>query len=232
LIRKLSVASVALSLLLALPAAAFGRAEHATLIDLHITQARGAAGSTTANCSNDGSSNGLYALTGWTVQGNKTAHLNTATIPAGLGSVTTALQASFDAWKGAEANAPKITVANDGTLTRKAANHRYDLLFGRTGGSTIAVTYTWRWSTGEIESDTVFNSRLSWFLASSEGDGCYENQPYYELRDIATHEFGHTYGLGHPGADRFETMYAYGYTGETLKWSPANGDTAGIKSLY
>jgi len=105
-------------------------------------------------------------------------------------------------------------------------------MFGRAGGNTIAVTYTWRWSNGEIESDTVFNSRLAWFTASSIGDGCYETTVAYDLRNIATHEFGHTYGLGHPGDDRFETMYAYGYTGETLKWTLASGDVAGVRSVY
>ena len=105
-------------------------------------------------------------------------------------------------------------------------------MWGRTGGSTIAVTYTWQWSNGEIESDVLFNTRLPWFKAASEGDGCYESQAAYDVHNIATHEFGHVYGLGHPGNDRFETMYAYGFTGETLKWSPENGDNAGMAAIY
>ena len=117
-------------------------------------------------------------------------------------------------------------------MTRPTANHSYDLMWGRTGGNTIAVTYTWQWNNGEIESDVLFNSRLPWFTASSEGDGCVETQAKYDVRNIATHEFGHVYGLGHPGNDRFETMYAYGFTGETLKWSPENGDNAGMNVIY
>ena len=231
--RKLPAVLVALSLMAALPGVALAQTNRAVLIDVHRTLVSKAKPQpTTANCSNSGPSNGLFTLTGWAVQGAKTAHLNTATVPAGLSSVTSAMQASFDAWRGVESAAPRITVANDGTLTKQAANHSYDLMFGRAGGNTIAVTYTWRWSNGEIESDTVFNNRLPWMTLSSEGDGCYENQPKYDLRNIATHEFGHTYGLGHPGDDRFETMYAYGYTGETLKWSPANGDDAGMAAVY
>jgi hypothetical protein len=232
LIKRIAIFLVALSLLVALPATALGRAPYATLIDVHATRA--AAGPTSgANCTNgEGTSNGLYTLTGWTVQGNKVAHLNAATVPSGLSNVANALSLSFGAWKGAEQAAPSISVVADGTLTKQAANHSYDLMFGRAGGNTIAVTYTWRWSNGEIESDTVFNSRLAWFTSSTIGDGCYESIAAYDLRDIATHEFGHTYGLGHPGDDRFETMYAYGYTGETLKWTLANGDVAGVKSIY
>jgi len=36
----------------------------------------------------------------------------------------------------------------------------------------------------------------------------------------------------HPAGDGWETMYAYGCTGETAKRSLASGDLAGINSLY
>jgi hypothetical protein len=186
-----------------------------------------------ANCSNDDPTKytGAWNATGWVVQGAKTAHLNTSTVPGGLTNVPGAMQAAFDAWAGGAV--PKITVATDGTLTREAANHRYDLLFARKGGATLAVTYTWMWSNGEIESDTVFNNQFSWITQSSEGDGCYENAgARYDVRNIGAHEFGHTYGLGHPAGARYETMYAYGYSGETLKWSPTSGEKSGLASLY
>lgn len=231
--RRASAIGLAMMLALALAAPAMARAAHATLIDVHaISVTRAKPGPAAANCSNDGNSNGQYTLTGWAVQGNQTAHLTVSSIPAGLGTaaVTNAMQASFNAWSGN--GAPTISVATDGTATRYGANHRYELMFGRTGGSAIAVTYTWRWSDGSVESDTVFNSRLPWFTATGEDDGCYEAIAKYDVRNIATHEFGHTYGLDHANSDRFETMYPYGYTGETLKWSPANGDLAGLASIY
>ena len=230
--RKLLVLLAALALMAATPALSLARSDRATLIDVHAIHAMARPGPSTANCSNDGSSNGVYALTGWTVQGAQTAYLTLSTIPAGLSQSATAsaMQAGFSAWNGG--GVPQITVSTAGTATKYSANHRYELMFGRTGGSTIAVTYTWRWSDGSIESDTVFNSRLAWFNATTEGDGCSENVVAYDVRNIATHEFGHTYGLGHAANDRFETMYPYGYTGETLKWSPANGDLAGMNVLY
>ena len=94
------------------------------------------------------------------------------------------------------------------------------------------MTYTWQWSNGEIESDTVFNSRLPWFIASSEGDGCVESQARYDLgqhRDprVRSHVWAGPCGKWPLGDD-----VPYGFTGETLKRSLAAGDTAGIRSLY
>jgi hypothetical protein len=228
--RKLPALIAAFALLAAVPGLAVARENRATLIDVHALKVLHAKpGSGTANCSNDGATNGQFSLTGWKVaSGGQTAYLTTSTVPAGLGSVTSALQASFNAWSGA----PRITVSTGGTVTKYTANHRYELMWGRTGGSSIAVTYTWRWSDGSIESDTVFNSRLQWFQAGGEGDGCVETQPRYDVANIATHEFGHTYGLDHATSDRYETMYPYGFTGETLKRSPENGDLAGINAIY
>lgn len=230
--KKLPSLVAVLALALALPGLAVARTDHATLIDVHAIQISHAkpqpAG---ANCSNDGATNGQYALTGWKVaSGGQTAHLNLNTIPSSLNrtSVASAMQAGFSAWSGA----PRITVATNGSVTKYTANHSYDLLFGRTGGSSIAVTYTWQWSDGSIESDTVFNSRLPWAIISATPDGCNESVAAYDVQNIATHEFGHTYGLDHANSDRFETMYPYGYTGETLKRSPANGDQAGINAVY
>jgi len=228
--RKVAVVSVALAMLAAMPGGILARSDHAVLINVHVTHAR--PGSGTANCSNDpGTDNGQFALTGWAVAGNTTAHLNASTVPSGLSNVAAVLDASFDAW-GNVTGVPDFNVVSGATVTKATANHSYDLMWGRTGGSSIAVTYTWQWSNGEIESDTVFNNRLPWFIAGAEGDGCVETQAKYDVANIATHEFGHTYGLDHANSDRWETMYPYGYTGETAKRSPANGDKAGMAAIY
>lgn len=202
----------------------------ATLVDIHhINPVRlegKPAGS--ANCSNDGAATGKYELVGWQV-GLSTFHYNEATTPAGLGSQTAVMQAAFNAWP---SPAPRVNVLNDGTATRYGATRTGDIMFGSTGGS-LATTYTWRWNDGLVESDVVFNKGYTWFNAGSEGDGCIETAGNtYDVRNIATHEFGHVYGLGHPSGARYETMYAYGYSGETLKWSPASGDANGVNANY
>ena len=229
--RLMAMAAISVLVIAASPIAHAAKPT-AELIDVHhILKAKQGKPGGQANCTEQsGPDAGTYRLTGWAVQGNKTAHFNTATTPSGLSTnaVSSALQAAFSEWAGA----PSINVANDGTMTRYTANHSYDLLFGSTGGS-IATTYTWRWSNGEIESDVVFNRNLGWFVASSEGDGCINDAgAKYDVENIATHEAGHVYGLDHPSGARWETMYAYGYTGETLKRSAAAGDRAGIQAVY
>lgn len=214
----------------ALPAVAGPRA---TLIGVDEMRRGSARPGGVANCSNDDPSayTGVYAETGWTVAGPEAAHLNAASVPGSVTGALSVMQVAFDAWL-VDAAVPRVTVAADGAATRARANRLNDLLFGRTGGS-IATTYTWGWSDGLVESDVVFNKGLQWFVSSAEGDGCVETAgTAYDVGNIATHEFGHVYGLDHPAKSRYETMYAYGYTGETLKRSPATGDVAGMTALY
>lgn len=219
---------------------AFAAAADVELIHVHaikIAPARDNAGppSGGANCSNNGAASGRYELTGWAVQGSKTALFRSSTLPTNLtlSATVSAMQAGFSVFSQASP-APSINVATSSTSSLKpTANHQYELMFGKAGGTTLAVTYTWRWSDGTIESDTLFNNSVSWRNLGSEGDGCYEDAGnVYDVGNIATHEFGHTYGLGHPSSARFETMYAYGYSGETLKRSLASGDVAGANALY
>ena len=166
---------------------------------------------------------------------------NVNTVPGSLSSPVTDVQDAFDAWNARNPSAPAFTVAatTTGGVVKATPNRHTDVLFGRTSGNALAVTYTWQWSdTGEYESDTVFSNRVAWTEihnttgSGGSDDGCAENVVAYDLQNIATHEFGHIYGLDHPAGDRYATMYAYGYTGETLKRTLATSDINGIDSLY
>ena len=97
--------------------------------------------------------------------------------------------------------------------------------------NTIAYTIVWGFFSGPppfrelVEWDAVFNSNYPWSLNGEAGKMDYQN--------IATHEFGHSLGLGHP-ADRCteETMYAFASSGETKKRSLEAGDIVGVNNLY
>lgn len=100
-------------------------------------------------------------------------------------------------------------------------------------GSTNTIAYTVVWGifrgppSGRklVEWDAVFNSDYPWSLAGEAGKMDYQN--------IATHEFGHSLGLGHPSDGcTEETMFRFADIGETKKRSLANGDIAGVNNLY
>ncbi len=96
----------------------------------------------------------------------------------------------------------------------------------------IAVTIVWGVFSGPtynrklIEWDQVYDDvDFDWSSTGEAGKMDFEN--------IATHELGHAFGMGHPGSTcTQETMYAYASYGETKKRSLNTGDTTGIKKLY
>lgn len=77
-----------------------------------------------------------------------------------------------------------------------------------------------------VEWDQVYDDvDFAWSSTGASGAMDFEN--------IATHEFGHALGLGHPdNACTEETMYAYADYGETKKRDLNAGDIAGVAKLY
>ena len=201
---------------------------NATLQDRDPLRARAVSA---ASCSNPGAGTSAYNLSRTRVSAPTTAHFYPGRIPTGVTNPVGAFQAAFNTWKAADPRAPSINVVADGTTLRPTANHRYDLMFKRMGTSTLAITYTWHWSTGEYENDTAFNKQMPWFQAAGEGDGCYETVKRFDLQNTATHEFGHQYGLAHVSST-YNTMSAKAFLGETYKRSLASGDAAGINAVY
>ncbi len=97
--------------------------------------------------------------------------------------------------------------------------------------NTIAYTIVWGIFRGPpggrelVEWDAVFNTAYPWSLSGEAGKMDYQN--------IATHEFGHSLGLGHPESTcTEETMYAFAAFNETKKRTLEAGDIAGVNDLY
>ena len=93
-----------------------------------------------------------------------------------------------------------------------------------------------------MELDTIMNNKFKWAWsdpatwASQPGyiSGTCAYQGVYDAQDILTHELGHWYGLDDEYATNYlyNTMFGYGYTGQTNADTLTTGDIAGIKSIY
>lgn len=96
----------------------------------------------------------------------------------------------------------------------------------------IAVTIVWGIFAGPpsgrelVEWDQIYDDvDFDWSSSGEVGKMDFEN--------IATHEIGHSTGMGHPDDScAEETMYRFGATGETKKRDLHIGDIAGIDGLY
>jgi len=97
----------------------------------------------------------------------------------------------------------------------------------------IAVTTVWGYFSGPpqtreiVEWDILFNDYFNWGNVNS-------NPTLMDLQNIATHELGHSAGMGdlYTTTCTLETMYGYSGEGETIKRDLNNGDITGIRKLY
>lgn len=95
--------------------------------------------------------------------------------------------------------------------------------------SVIAITSVWftRTTMAIAEFDMLFNTYYTW------GDADI-NKTVMDIRNIATHELGHSVGLADIYSDTYNyvTMYGYATYGETLKRSLDQKDIDGLHTLY
>ena len=112
-------------------------------------------------------------------------------------------------------------------------NNENEVSFARIDDSgTIAVTYIWGYFGGALatrqllEWDQIYNDYYTW---SDSGDS-----DKMDFENIATHELGHSVGMGdlYTSSCATQTMYGYADFGEIDKRDLEAGDIAGINLLY
>jgi len=155
--------------------------------------------------------------------------INLAGTPAGTSSN---IQMAFQTWE--EDPGSYMDYTNAGTTTKTGGYDGYNVAYwGYIDGAynVIAVcTFWYNTSTLEIvEFDVKFDSGDSWQI--------YENtasSTSFDVRNIATHEFGHSLGLLdlYDPADASETMYGYVSTGQTTRRTLYTGDVQGLNTIY
>ena len=107
--------------------------------------------------------------------------------------------------------------------------------FGLLDSGVAVECSTYRESDGRIiAADIRFKKWAGWSTATS-GSDCVNN---YDVEGVATHEFGHAFGLAHPSEDtRYGKMTMYGtaiyaVNCRTAARSLARGDVLGLESMY
>ncbi len=152
--------------------------------------------------------------------------------------ILSSLNSGVTAW---ETTGGSRNIFGSGTIDDSAAyntvstDEKNTVSFGAYSDSgVIAVTTVWGYfygppSTRElVEWDMLFNDLYSW------GDASVSGAAVMDLQNIATHELGHSAGLGdlYNAACLNETMYGYSSNGETKKRDLNTGDIKGITLLY
>lgn len=175
-----------------------------------------------------------YVLTGYKWPSLPVAYaINTVSIPAGLDQAAVAgvIKNSAETWDAAT----RSELFKDAVSNTTAAYGIYDqtnsISFGPiASSSTIAVTMYWfnRKTKALLEFDMCFNNNYRWGISGSTIG------TFMDIQDIATHEFGHSIGLGdlYKTTSTDLTMYGYADYNQTNKTSLETGDIAGIKFLY
>lgn len=176
-----------------------------------------------------------YGLAGWHLTGAKTYKLNERTVPTSVGAQAAyaAINSSWASWSAADA-AIAVSSAGNTALSRAKFDGTNLIAWGKVPNNAIGVTYTWYNSlTGEqVESDTIFNSRLKWSYAPYSTD-CGGAAGTYDVENIAVHEFGHWVGLGdlYGNNEKDLTMYGYGVMTELKKDTLGAGDILGAQTI-
>ncbi|PYY37923.1 hypothetical protein DEJ16_06250 [Curtobacterium sp. MCJR17_055] len=179
-----------------------------------------------------------YSLTGHHWAGAIEWRYNPANAKA---SNVSALRAGADAWTGSITSCGRTvtsTAAEQYLGTAKqapaltdqggcGAANRYSVTgWGALPTGTLGVTCVWSRSGVAVEMDQRYSTRYLWASTAT----CSGNR--YDFRGVATHEWGHAYGLGHVDQATGQVMKSSATTCDVAQRTLGAGDARGISTLY
>lgn len=169
-----------------------------------------------------------YSFTGWKWTTTENYRVDTWN-PSGIAAstVVSIFQTSGETWDGQVAANIYGSVSAGGSRANIPVYDGFNQ-FGWKDLSSTTIASTWTWksssSVSALESDAAYNTDFGWSSSGASGK--------MDLQNIATHELGHTFGLGHSTSGSCLTMYPSGSLGETQKRTLGDGDINGIKARY
>ena len=158
-----------------------------------------------------------------------------------------AVRAAIGAWVETDARLPQVSFersAERGSAKRDGVNR---VLFapidvpGHEDDLAITMTYSDADSGAIIEADIIINAKHDFTQVKEAGDDEGDDREYgshttcehtYDLQSVATHEFGHFFGLGEDTDDAEASMYFSTSRCETKKRSLSSVDSVEMVSLY
>jgi hypothetical protein len=150
-----------------------------------------------------------------------------------------AVTAAFATWgtSGASVNAVVVNRSTDRVAAAQDGVNRISFgsidIPGHENDVAATISYADD-ATGEIiEADTIFNSKYAFQVMPEQASDVAEcASGKYDVQDVATHEFGHFYGLGEDMSDSTTTMFITSKPCQTHKRTLTESDVASMSGLY
>lgn len=109
----------------------------------------------------------------------------------------------FDYWQGTGSSATPVKTEFDSRNAVFFSSQSTQKL----GGSTIGVTYVYSSAGAILEADVEFNDDTFTFTTNPSDSSRFGDQKHVFLENVATHEFGHAFGLSHSAALQATMVY-------------------------
>ena len=173
-----------------------------------------------------------YSKTGykWSTM-NVPFYVNPSNQDVSATAAIAAIQAGMAAWSTQAGTPFRFYYAGQVSSTTTGYDSKNVIVFrNTTSGGNIATSYWWHSNGNLVDSDIIFWDGARKFFTGSSGCSSGSLLGAY-IEDVATHELGHSLGLGHSGVNE-ATMYpSYSACSQGMR-TLASDDVSGARSLY
>lgn len=189
-------------------------------------------------CTEDPNSSAFVDWAGWKLPtGNWTYNLNPSSVPGSVNpnNLPTIAANGFNAWQNAltSPSKPNLVRGSDTKVNKSSYDGQNVIAWNRITAQALGITYIRYYPDTHlaVDVDTIMNKLYRWKWS---GGGLCAQDDAYDAQNILTHEQGHWYGLDDEYADSYvhNSMYGYGFLGETKKDTLTTGDINGVLAIY